>query len=43
VWGWHAGEPNDAGGTEECLAFSINFGFFDYTCGNGIRWVCESE
>jgi hypothetical protein len=38
---WATGEPNDGGGREDCLEWSIAMGFNDLACSAGRQVACE--
>lgn len=38
---WAYGEPNDAGGYEDCGEFTWGWQWNDLPCGNGINYICR--
>lgn len=38
---WAYGEPNDAGGYEDCGEFTWGWQWNDLNCGNGINYICR--
>ena len=40
---WEPGEPNDSGGTEECVEAFLNPGraWNDLDCGSPRHWICR--
>jgi hypothetical protein len=39
--GWGGGEPNNSGGNEDCAALTNGGGWFDATCDDSARYLCE--
>jgi hypothetical protein len=39
--GWGAGEPNNSGGNEDCAALTNGGGWFDASCDDSARYLCE--
>ena len=40
---WNGGEPNNAGGNEDCAAFTTGATWNDIPCSHGTTWACELE
>ncbi|XP_052272431.1 perlucin-like, partial [Dreissena polymorpha] len=40
---WVTGEPNNSGGSENCLALSTHWGWNDGTCSKMFNFICEKN